>query len=81
MEEDKIMLIKIPYYLKADARKKIMNEILAGKELGVIFIPYGAEVSYIPKEVEIEITDAGNRCLREIDILKGEENNEQKQTS
>ena len=81
MEEDKIMLIKMPYYLKPDARKKMLDEILADKELGVVFVPYGAEVSYIPKDVKIEIIDAGNRCLREIDILKGEDNEQKGRVS
>lgn len=73
MEEDKIMLIRVPYYLKPDARKKMMDEILAGKELGVISVPYGAEVSFISKDVKVEVMDAGNRCLKEIDILKKSE--------
>lgn len=69
--EDKILLIKLPYYVKPDKRKAILDNILSSKEKGVILLPYGAEVSYISKDTEIAVEDAsGNRCLE--GILKEE---------
>ena len=62
--EDKILLIKLPYYVKPDKRKSILDELLLGKELGAIILPYGAEVSYISSGTVIAVEDAsGNRCL------------------
>lgn len=73
MEEDKVMIIKLPYYMKPETRKKKLDEIIADKERGVIIVPYGAEVSFISKDVKIEMSDAGNRCLKEIDLMRKEE--------
>lgn len=64
MTEDEILLIKLPYYVKPDKRKAILDEILSGKELGAIILPYGSEVSYISSDTLIAVEDAsGNRCL------------------
>ena len=61
---DKVLLIKLPYYVKPDKRKAILDEILKSKESGAIILPYGAEVSYISKDTLIAVEDAGkNRCL------------------
>ncbi len=62
--EDKILLIKLPYYVKPDKRKAILDELLLGKEMGTIILPYGAEISYISSDTLIAVEDAGkNRCL------------------
>lgn len=62
--EDKILLIKLPYYVKPDKRKAILDDILKSKESGTILLPYGAEVSYISNDTLIAVEDAGkNRCL------------------
>jgi len=64
MTEDKILLIKLPYYVKPDKRKAILDELLWGKKLGAIILPYGAEVSYVSSNTVIAVEDAGkNRCL------------------
>ena len=62
--EDKILLIKLPYYVKPDKRKSILNDILKSKESGTIILPYGAECTYISNDTLIAVEDAGkNRCL------------------
>ena len=57
--EDKILLIKLPYYVKPDKRKAILDSILKSKESGAIILPYGANCTYISKDTVIAVEDAG----------------------
>lgn len=63
-DKDKVLVIKLPYYIKPSKREEVLKELINQKEKGVILLPYGAEVSYISNDTVIAVEDAGkNRCL------------------
>ena len=50
-----ILIIKCPYYMKEEDRKKMYKQFLKEKLHGLVMLPVGLEAVYIPNDCEVVI--------------------------
>ncbi len=55
-----ILIIKCPFYLKEEDRKKMYEQFLFEKAKGLVVLPPGFEAVYIPHDCEIVIETEGD---------------------
>lgn len=56
-----ILIIKCPFYLKEEDRKKMYEQFLFEKFKGLVVLPPGYEAVYIPHDCEVVLETEGER--------------------